>query len=719
MYSAIINSPPTTLSGSITNVDTTINVVDGSRLPVAPNLATIGGEDNAETILYATRTGNTLSGITRGFQGTAQAWGIGTPVARMFTAYDYDTLRNHMATANSHVASTSNPHSVTTGQIGAAAASHAHGNITNAGAIGSTANLPVITGASGVLAAGTFGSAANTFCQGNDTRLSDARTPVAHNQDMSTITTGTLLTNRLLEPTDVRANISMTARPLFDVLRADRTAFLPSDQIIIESSTDGGSTWVDAAVSLVNKRRLFTGQRPAIAIPVIGGIKNTNCMMRVTITAMRYNVPIDTPETQRYNFWNSANVLSTERYCTFSEGWIWLTAGADHIHCRVEHAHGNNSNAWVLERESFMAGWSGGNYVRLSGNVFGGGTSQIAQPWNWRFTFRTATTANNFDNAQLNATWAAGSQVIHHIKLSGINSWSHSNNLAFHDRLYSFDENQNATFPATLSATQLLEGANRVYSVNNNNIGVGATQYSAGNHAHDIGSGTSGTLAVPRGGTGAITFTSGDVLVGAGTGAIATLSRSGIDSRTTFPPTAHNHAATEITSGTLTVAQGGTGATTHTTGNVLIGNAAAAVTSLSRSGIDSRASFPPDSHVHGAITNAGAIGSAANLPIITGASGVLVASSFGTIANTFCQGNDTRLSDARTPVAHNQDASTITTGTLAVARGGTGIASYTTNNYIRAQSATVLEQRTPAQVLADISAAPATHSHVIRYNQLA
>lgn len=59
-------------------------------------------------------------------------------------------------------------------------ASHTHGNVTNAGAIGTTANLPVITGASGVLAAGSFGSTANTFCQGNDARLSDSRTPTAH-----------------------------------------------------------------------------------------------------------------------------------------------------------------------------------------------------------------------------------------------------------------------------------------------------------------------------------------------------------------------------------------------------------------------------------------------------------------------------------------------------------------------------------------------------------
>lgn len=50
--------------------------------------------------------------------------------------------------------------------------SHSHGNITNAGAIGSTTNLPIITTTSGVLTTGSFGTGANTFCQGNDSRLS-------------------------------------------------------------------------------------------------------------------------------------------------------------------------------------------------------------------------------------------------------------------------------------------------------------------------------------------------------------------------------------------------------------------------------------------------------------------------------------------------------------------------------------------------------------------
>jgi hypothetical protein len=67
-------------------------------------------------------------------------------------------------------------------------AAHTHGSITNAGAIGSTSGLPIITTTSGVLSAGAFGTAAGSFCQGNDSRLSDARTPLAHTQAASTIT---------------------------------------------------------------------------------------------------------------------------------------------------------------------------------------------------------------------------------------------------------------------------------------------------------------------------------------------------------------------------------------------------------------------------------------------------------------------------------------------------------------------------------------------------
>jgi hypothetical protein len=43
--------------------------------------------------------------------------------------------------------------------------------------LGSTSGLPVKTGTNGVIEAGSFSNAAGTFCEGNDARLSDARTP--------------------------------------------------------------------------------------------------------------------------------------------------------------------------------------------------------------------------------------------------------------------------------------------------------------------------------------------------------------------------------------------------------------------------------------------------------------------------------------------------------------------------------------------------------------
>jgi len=66
--------------------------------------------------------------------------------------------------------------------------SHTHGNISNDGKVGTTANLPLITGTGGAITAGAFGNQANTFCEGNDSRLSDARTPVAHTHTKSDVT---------------------------------------------------------------------------------------------------------------------------------------------------------------------------------------------------------------------------------------------------------------------------------------------------------------------------------------------------------------------------------------------------------------------------------------------------------------------------------------------------------------------------------------------------
>jgi len=93
MYPGLANSPQTELSAAINNTVVTIPLVDASKVPAAPNIVTIGTDEAAETILYTGKSGNNLTGVTRGVEGTAKAWSEGSKVARNFTNKDYETLR--------------------------------------------------------------------------------------------------------------------------------------------------------------------------------------------------------------------------------------------------------------------------------------------------------------------------------------------------------------------------------------------------------------------------------------------------------------------------------------------------------------------------------------------------------------------------------------------------------------------------------------------------
>lgn len=96
MYSAIINSPSTTLATGINDIQTNIEVVDGNVILTAPNLITIGYDTQTpETILVTVKNGNIFT-VTRGFEGTAQSWTSGAKCARVFTAYDHNSLKQNV-----------------------------------------------------------------------------------------------------------------------------------------------------------------------------------------------------------------------------------------------------------------------------------------------------------------------------------------------------------------------------------------------------------------------------------------------------------------------------------------------------------------------------------------------------------------------------------------------------------------------------------------------
>lgn len=129
MYPAQANSPETSLSGALTAAGTTVNVVDGSVLPDAPNLLTIGADGStAETVLMTAKSGNVLT-VTRAQNGTtARAWSAGDVIARYFTAADQTAMQDNIKKLNEEKAE-----KVSSPTAGNLAGLDANGNLTDSG----------------------------------------------------------------------------------------------------------------------------------------------------------------------------------------------------------------------------------------------------------------------------------------------------------------------------------------------------------------------------------------------------------------------------------------------------------------------------------------------------------------------------------------------------------------------------------------------------------
>jgi hypothetical protein len=93
LYPPMPRSPITYLSDGIDASVTTIPVDDVSKLPVAPNIATIGDGADSETIKYTGKTDSSLTGVTRGFEGEARAWNSGVPIANVPCAQHIGALQ--------------------------------------------------------------------------------------------------------------------------------------------------------------------------------------------------------------------------------------------------------------------------------------------------------------------------------------------------------------------------------------------------------------------------------------------------------------------------------------------------------------------------------------------------------------------------------------------------------------------------------------------------
>ena len=166
MYPPQANTPETSLSGALTAAGTTVNVVDGTMLPDAPNLLTIGADGStAETVLMTAKSGNTLTVVRAQDGTTARAWSAGDVIGRYFTAADQTAMQDNIKRLNAgkpdNVASPTDGNLVafdgTTGKqkdsgkkaADFAAASHTHSQYTEKAASPTDGNLVAFDGTTG------------------------------------------------------------------------------------------------------------------------------------------------------------------------------------------------------------------------------------------------------------------------------------------------------------------------------------------------------------------------------------------------------------------------------------------------------------------------------------------------------------------------------------------------------------------------------------------
>ena len=240
----------------------------------------------------------------------------------------------------------------------------------------------------------------------------------------------------------------------------NKTIFMPADAIVIEKTTDGGKTWVDAGTDNQTKRGLFLGRNSSAVSPGTPSLSNK---IRITVN------PID-------------------RYSNALMLYLWVSTSGHSVAVDIEYSTIGAKTTFKTYRTNVpVAGWSGPNCIGLPGYTFGGGSSQTSSTYAYRITFYYT---------KVNSEWASSNATIGDIRIYGNTNWSDPNYMFSNGHLYSWDVDQNAIFPKKVTASSFSGEAGSLTNLNANNISQGTVAYgrlpvgtsantvASGNHTH-------------------------------------------------------------------------------------------------------------------------------------------------------------------------------------------------------------------------------------------
>lgn len=372
-------------------------------------------------------------------------------------------------------------------------ASHTHGNIQNGGTLQTTD----VTIASGDKLVVTDASDSNKV----------ARTSVSFDGS----TTGQLLSKAgtFQNPKEAYLewggrNITGTYSPIdaamIPVLGACRTAFGKPAGITVEYTRDGGTTWIDYGLTDNEKTGLFT---TSVSI-TIGKASSTNkATADENWSQYKLRVIITNPA---FGLYTNINKFAVYLSTNGSDG---AKMTVYHMSRTTEEAGGSWSSLGTMN----VGGWSGWNIFNTNVTTWSGSSGQKDQSSKIMLLFE-ATQASTESHKQ-----CIGLTITKIYGYGGV-GWAVPSTYAATGNIYSFDVNQNVTFPAKITATAFSGNATsatklataRKLAVSLSNT---STDTSFDGSADVTNIKVSGTLPVANGGTGQTSLAS--VTVGTAT----------------------------------------------------------------------------------------------------------------------------------------------------------------------------------------------------------
>ena len=240
-------------------------------------------------------------------------------------------------------------------------------------------------------------------------------------------------------------------------LGANRFAFGNADGISITYSRNNGSTWQDYGATNAQKTALFSDGSYSFTIGKSTSTNkaDVNCLLRIEV------------DTEKFKCYSELHKFA-----------IYLsTGGSSGSYCTIDIALQSTPTTFkTIANKIPMSGWSGWNIINVSPFTTYGNTD-TTQYGRVRFTFGCTSHSSTY----------SGLSVMKIMAFGGV-GWKTPSTMAKTGHLYSFDTNQNATFPSNIYAKTFVGSfqgnASSASSVAWSNISGKPSTFAPSSHTH-------------------------------------------------------------------------------------------------------------------------------------------------------------------------------------------------------------------------------------------